>query len=239
MKKQITKVLIVAALLIPLTGCSGNSSTTTNKVARKSSTQVAKKKTHSNKKYKIAIYDDNGQKTEAFESVGITFDEDQRVNIVIYNYDKPYPKQPVARFILEDGNKKKSWVANNGVPLIAYEGINNYADIYKQNKKDQKNLTKPEAYQFYQFLKKNKHYDKDEIVLFIKTETGVIIGAFTGKKLTYDYDDYVGDGKNVPREEKDLERFMIFNMGGHKIIAQNSYFTAYPIKELEKMGDKK
>lgn len=100
-------------------------------------------------------------------------------------------------------------------------------------------MTKPEAYQFYQFLKKNKHYDKDETVLFIKAKTGVIIGAFTGKKLTYDYDDYIGDGKKVPREGKDLERFMIFNMGGQKIIAQNSYFTAYPIKELEKMGDKK
>lgn len=41
----------------------------------------------------------------------------------MYNYDKPYPKQPAASFILEDGNKKKSWVVNNGVPLIAYEGI--------------------------------------------------------------------------------------------------------------------
>lgn len=208
-------------------------------MASKSSAQVAKKKKYSNKKYKIAIYDDNGQKTEAFESVGIMFDEDESVNFVLYNNDKPYPKQPTANFILEDGSKKKSWVANNGVPLIAYEGTNNYADIYKQNKKNQKDLTKPEAYQFYQFLKKNKHYDKEEIVLFIKAKTGVIIGAFTGRKLTYDYDDYVGDGKESLRKEKGLERFMIFNMGGHKIIAQNSYFTAYPIKELEKMGDKK
>lgn len=238
MKKQITKVLIVAALLIPLTGCSGISSTTTNKVARKSSTQVAKKKKHSNKKYKIAIYDDNGQKTEAFESVGITFSEDQRINFISNIYDNQYPKQPAARFILEDGNKKKSWVSNNGVPLIAYEGINNYADIYKQNKKDQKDLTKPEAYQFYQFLKKNKHYNKEEIVLFIKAKTGVIIGAFTGKKLTYDYGNYYID-KGLLQEVSGLERFMIFHIGGHKIIAQNSYFTAYPIKELEKMGDKK
>lgn len=75
-------------------------------------------------------------------------------------------------------------------------------------------------------------------MLFIKAKTGVIIGAFTGKKLTYDYGNYYFDGRYL-QEVNGLERFMIFHIGGHKIIAQNSYFTAYPIKELEKMGDKK
>lgn len=48
-------------------------------------------------------------------------------------------------------------------------------------KKDQgkKDLTKPEAYKFYQYLRKTNQYNKDKKVLFIKASTGVIIGAFT------------------------------------------------------------
>lgn len=53
----------------------------------------------------------------------------------------------------------------------------------------------------------------------------MIIGAFTGKNFTYDYD--YNDSINI------------FNINGHTVITQNCYFTAYPIKEIEKMGDEK
>lgn len=80
-------------------------------------------------------------------------------------------------------------------------------------------MTKPEDYKFYQYLKKAKHCNKNEKVLFIKSNTGVIIDAFTEKNFIYDY------------ASADIN---IFKISGHTVITQNCYFTAYPIKEIEK-----
>ena len=66
-------------------------------------------------------------------------------------------------------------------------------------------MTKPEAYKFYQYLRKTNQYNKDKKVLFIKASTGVIIDAFTGKKFTYDYD----------YNDADINTFKI---GGHTVI---------------------
>lgn len=227
MKEKITKVVIVAALITTLSGCDKNSSTFANRHERSATSSKATKK-----KYMIATYDDNGQKTESFESNDFGYDEDNFPGVGEWEW---YPDvRPTATYNLEDDNKKISWVVNKGVSLIAYEGTINYFEEYNRQKKDQKDqdkkdLTKPEVYKFYQYLKRTKHYNNDEKVLFIKANTGVIIGAFTGKNFTYDYDYDAVNNTDIN----------IFNINGHTVITQNCYFTAYPIKEIEKMGDEK
>lgn len=224
MKEKITKIVIVAALITTLSGCDKNSSTFAYRHERSATSSKTTKK-----KYTIATYDDNGQKTESFESNDFRYDEDNFPGVGEWEW---YPDvRPTATYNLEDDNKKISWVVNKGVSLIGYEGTTNYFDEYNRQKKDQgkKDFTKPEVYKFYQYLKKTKHYNKDEKVLFIKANTGVIIGAFTGKNFTYDY-----DYENVNNTD-----INIFNINGHTVITQNCYFTAYPIKEIEKMGDEK
>lgn len=42
--------------------------------------------------------------------------------------------RPAATYIIEDDNKK-SWVVNNGVSLIGYEGTTNYFDEYNRQKR--------------------------------------------------------------------------------------------------------
>lgn len=131
------------------------------------------------KKYTVATYDGNGQKTETFESNCFRYDEDYNPYVSGWEW---YPDvRLTATYNIEDDNKKKSWIVNKSVSLIGYEGTTNYFDEYNRQKKDQgkKDLTKPEAYKFYQYLRKTNQYNKDKKVLFIKASTGVIIGAFT------------------------------------------------------------
>ena len=85
------------------------------------------------KKYTVATYDGNGQKTETFESNCFRYDEDYNPYVSGWEW---YPDvRLTATYNIEDDNKKKSWVVNKGVSLIGYEGTTNYFDEYNRQKK--------------------------------------------------------------------------------------------------------
>lgn len=128
MRATITKVVIVAALITTLSGCDKNSSTFAYRHERSATSSKTTKK-----KYTIATYDDNGQKTESFESNDFRYDEDNFPSLGSWGW---YPDvRPTATYNLEDDNKKISWVVNKGVCLIGYEDTTNYFDEYNRQKR--------------------------------------------------------------------------------------------------------
>lgn len=209
-KKAVSFITIVLASL-SLSGC----------VASLGGHDVSMKETDKNSPVYVDTYDYQGQKADQFKLSSIKIKEDKRIaNAIDVDY----------------GENK---IVHSSSSLIAYQGVNNYADRYSsmiatrqldnpsisQGKNAATNKSLPTAGDIY--YKYRKQIPANGTVVEVKTQSGSLIGYFAGHRASV-LDFGNDDNANA-----------VIKLDDHKIFLYNASYTLYPVSAAKSMWQDK
>ena len=167
----------------------------------------------------ISTYDFNGQKIDEIKTSTANIHTDRQMS------EKTDGKENSSVIDIDYGSNRTIHV---GSTLIAYEGIKNYADVYNHNHKHTKiDATQDKSIPFVTNIYKDfqnawgKGYNGT--VVFVKSQSGVPIGAFYGKKVSV--------------HKSDIKNATNFVVDGHRLFCYRCEYTTYSLSSLKKMSE--
>ena len=130
--------------------------------------------------------------------------------------------KPNCKFKIYDSGKPCRFKAWSDTPVVVFNGVKNYADIYNQNNLDfnsSKYNFLPVA--FYKSFKSNWKDDNDGKAIFIYASPGKPIACFEGS--------HVSINSTAAKEVKEI------HIDGHRVIIINSKYSVYKVGKLKDM----
>lgn len=205
-KKYLFAVILLMCMVSVLSGCS-----------RFENAEIQLKQSTVGLPLQISTYDFNGQKIDEIKTSTANIHTDREMS------DISDGKENSSVIDIDYGSNRTIHV---GSTLIAYEGIKNYADVYN-HKHVNIDATEDKSIPFVTGIYKDfqntwgKGYNST--VVFVKSQSGVPIGAFYGKKVSVH-----------PSEIKNATNFVV---DGHRLFCYRCEYTTYSLSSLKKMGE--
>lgn len=165
----------------------------------------------------ISTYDFNGQKIDQINASTANIHTDSKMS------EKTDGKENSSVIDIDYGSNRTIHV---GSTLIAYEGIKNYADVYnhKHTKIDAtQDKSIPFVTNIYKDFQNTWGKGYNGTVVFVKSQSGVPIGAFYGKKVSV--------------HKSDIKNATNFVVDGHRLFCYRCEYTTYSLNSLKKMSE--
>lgn len=159
----------------------------------------------------VSTYDANGQKIDQIKAKSVDIHTDKKLS-----QKDESGKENSSVIDVDYGNKRMTHV---GSTLIAYEGLKNYGDLYNEKhvNVEEQNKSIPLLNTMYQDFKND--WNGNEKVVMIRSQLGMPIAVFAGKKVSI--------------HKSDMKNSTQFVIDGHRLFVYRADYTIYPIASLK------